>query len=934
MVLLQLLASVVAEDPTKQAWLLSAGILPIMERLVLHADAGLDPESFVAKYSSSNAGSSSSSSEDASGGEDGGSSSGLSLSARIGRGLWGWGSSSSADAAAAGDHDSRLDSKLANDTSSSNTEVSRNSTDSTGLTGVQLRQQDTAAASAVPTGFQQPLLLGLVSGEDLGGLRGSSSTEQHAAAEDIAVDAGAADQQQQRTHQQHQLRLPVRFECEFGCELQSDVSSWRDTETDTGGSSNPSNGSSNGAALRALLASGGPLAKFKAAALGTTSSSGSGTAAAASHDGSSSSSYVEDNSPAQQQQQKPAKPQQQAIPGAMLIEFAQGAASWDLNPTNTPDPAADAATAITAAAEEHPSWIDGEGLGFLCLQRQVARLLGMLALQPAAAGQLAGAAQELPGGAVGVLGLLGPELNPIRAGSRPQTQALLLQHGRQRSSSSSIRSGSSSGPSSSSSSWLPWLLAAAASDDCLLSSYAVVALLHLESAAAHHQHELRMQQRRYRHNFLQQQLGMLGPDSSSSSSSRDVGGAVGLGNRWRQRIAQELQELQSAEDFAAFLEDLWPFNISGSATGSSSSSGGSGSDGVWRPPMYFPDGIHLLNPTDSHHWGLLQAPKITLLESLSAAATAAASAAVAAAASDLSQFDIDASDAAALDPAAAAAAAAAAATAAASALGADTSQLHHINNASIPGSSSSSSSSTGSDSSSTAVRGSTVIGQGGSSSSSGSSSELGFLQPAVVWLAQKLVKFAEIKEEQVVQEQQRQAHAASQEGSNPAAPLSTFAAVQALLSGNSSSSSSASCTSAAGPAALSEQQQQQQQQQQQHFPAEPEFDVVFIHGIRGGPFVTWRKGGTHRHSAADISSSSTDTASSPSAAATSASSSSKGRSSIPLTPSAAMSAHKNHMTRADCWPASWLAADLPGARLLSVEYKVMLRFGNCATSNQ
>jgi hypothetical protein len=37
-----------------------------------------------------------------------------------------------------------------------------------------------------------------------------------------------------------------------------------------------------------------------------------------------------------------------------------------------------------------------------------------------------------------------------------------------------------------------------------------------------------------------------------------------------------------------------------------------------------------------------------------------------------------------------------------------------------------------------------------------------------------------------------------------------------------------------------------------------------------------------------------------------------------------MSAHKNHMTRADCWPASWLAADLPGARLLSVEYKVRL----------
>jgi hypothetical protein len=743
------------------------------------------------------------------------------------------------------------------------------------------------------------------------------------------------DQQQQQQQQRPHIWLPAYFECDFGCELRSDVSSWQDS--DTGGcaddDSASSSSSSNGAALRALLASGGPLSKFKAAALSSSSSSSrSRDAAAASPNATSSSTHegAENTTNAQQQQQQSSKlpKQQQAIPPAMLIEFAQGAASWDLNPTNTPDPAADTATAITAAAEEHPSWTDGEGLGFLCLQRQVARLLGMLALQPAAAGQLAGAAQELPGGAVGVLGQLEQGLNPIWAGSRPQTPGLLLQPGRQRGSSSS-----GPGSSSSSSIWLPWLLAAAASDDCLLSSYAVMALLHLESAAAHHQHELRMQQRRYRHNFLQQQLGMSGLNASSSSSSgvgsgSEAGGPVGLGNRWRQRVAQELQELQTAEDFAAFLEDIWPFNISSSSsTGSSSSSSdGSSSDGVWRPPLYFPDGIHLLNPTDSHHWGLLQPPKITLLESLSAAATAAASAAVAAAASDLSQFDIDASDAAALDPAAAAAAAAAAATAAASALGADTSQLHQTTAATTStsmqgtGSSSSNSASSTTPNSSSSSSTSSSGAARGSSSSSGSSAELGFLQPAVVWLAQKLVKFAEVKEEQVAQEQQRQAHAASQEGCNPAAPLSTFAAVQALLSGNSSSSStSSSATTTAGSGPVAE--QHQGQQQQQHFPAEPGFDVVFIHGIRGGPFVTWRKGGAHRHPAAGSSSSSTD-ASAAAAESGSSSSSSKARSSIPLTPSAAMSAHKNHMTRADCWPASWLAADLPGARLLSVEYKV------------
>jgi len=60
--LLQLLASVVAEDPRKQAWLLTNGMLQLMERLVLHDDSGMEPAAFISKYSSSSSGSSSSSS--------------------------------------------------------------------------------------------------------------------------------------------------------------------------------------------------------------------------------------------------------------------------------------------------------------------------------------------------------------------------------------------------------------------------------------------------------------------------------------------------------------------------------------------------------------------------------------------------------------------------------------------------------------------------------------------------------------------------------------------------------------------------------------------------------------------------------------------------------------------------------------------------------
>ncbi|GLI68116.1 hypothetical protein VaNZ11_012443 [Volvox africanus] len=62
-------------------------------------------------------------------------------------------------------------------------------------------------------------------------------------------------------------------------------------------------------------------------------------------------------------------------------------------------------------------------------------------------------------------------------------------------------------------------------------------------------------------------------------------------------------------------------------------------------------------------------------------------------------------------------------------------------------------------------------------------------------------------------------------------------------------------------------------------PALPLVDVVFVHGIRGGPFITWRKAGVMTRGSA-----------------------------------------ASHMERSACWPSAWLAEEVPGARLLSVEY--------------
>lgn len=58
----------------------------------------------------------------------------------------------------------------------------------------------------------------------------------------------------------------------------------------------------------------------------------------------------------------------------------------------------------------------------------------------------------------------------------------------------------------------------------------------------------------------------------------------------------------------------------------------------------------------------------------------------------------------------------------------------------------------------------------------------------------------------------------------------------------------------------------------------PDVDVVFVHGIRGGPFASWRSGTCPERSEAESSS------------------------------------------RRFCWPGQWLSQDIPQARLLSLEY--------------
>jgi len=67
----------------------------------------------------------------------------------------------------------------------------------------------------------------------------------------------------------------------------------------------------------------------------------------------------------------------------------------------------------------------------------------------------------------------------------------------------------------------------------------------------------------------------------------------------------------------------------------------------------------------------------------------------------------------------------------------------------------------------------------------------------------------------------------------------------------------------------------------------PDIDIVFVHGIRGGPFVTWRRVRTPKTL-------------------------------DPSTGNIQMSVPD--MRHELCWPTVWLKGDVPGARLLSLEY--------------
>ena len=311
----------------------------------------------------------------------------------------------------------------------------------------------------------------------------------------------------------------------------------------------------------------------------------------------------------------------------------------------------------------------------------------------------------------------------------------------------------------------------------------------------------------------------------------------------------------AAEELSALIEELWPFG-SDAITGRNSSSSRSQH---WHPYISYPDGIHLFVPSDPRHWAVTRQQEPNFLESLTAAASAAASAAAINAASDLSDSDVSdlAADVGAGWPSEGDASGAAAAGAAAE-----------------PG-----------------------------------ADKLRPTQRFVGFLLQQLDDYISKLQQQMQLEEAEAAAAAAAGGPVVAAaavpmPPSALSSTASSGSDNGSNNGSRSYyglsdgkSSSGGrwadlqigpPAAESSPSSADGDDDESSVAGGgsrradvlPEYDIVFVHGIRGGPYVTWRKGG------------------------------------LPSMPGS------RPLTHESCWPTAWLAKDVPGARLITVEYYV------------
>lgn len=92
--------------------------------------------------------------------------------------------------------------------------------------------------------------------------------------------------------------------------------------------------------------------------------------------------------------------------------------------------------------------------------------------------------------------------------------------------------------------------------------------------------------------------------------------------------------------------------------------------------------------------------------------------------------------------------------------------------------------------------------------------------------------------------------------------------------------------------------------------AEPEIDIVFVHGLRGGGFITWR-----------IESQQPPQQQGPEGPSEALPPAVVPTSSRKADPAAAAAARRRgYVSRSQSWPSAWLGAELPEARILSLEY--------------